>query len=341
MHNGVWSTKKNSKGAYDPQVGEAAKANAAIADRSMQFSEQYFKDYVAPMLEEMTSSTHQAQQNENELYADNRADQQLARKRYQEYGIPAENKYYQMADEYSAPQEEQRQAGLALGDVRTAQAGQKATMQRSLAGMGIDPTSPAAIAAMGDMAVMGSAAEAGASTRARQAAKALGMQLTSDAANFGRGGQSAVLNFGQAASGNTTAGASVSGAGLSGANSGAGVVQNGYGLGLKGYGANLDAYTSLNNTSMQINAQANAGLGKFLGTAAGALMPSDRRLKKNIMRVGEFGEFNLPLYTFDYIWEPDGTGNTGVMAQDILPFIPEAVSHDAAGFYRVDYSRLR
>jgi len=64
---------------------------------------------------------------------------------------------------------------------------------------------------------------------------------------------------------------------------------------------------------------------------------SDRRLKTNVARVGTT-VFGLPLYRFSYL------GNdrrfTGVMAQDVLAVRPDAVSRDAAGFYRVDYGML-
>lgn len=341
-----YACKKDAKGAYDPQVGAAAAANTALAERAQSFSEDYYTKYITPMLEQMTGASKDTQDNQNKLFADNLADMQTARERYQKFGIPAEEKYFKMANDYSSKEEEQRQAGLAIGDQRTAQASQQGQMNRQLASIGIDPTSPAAISAMGDMAVMGAANQAGAATRARQAAKSLGMQITSDAANFGRGGQSAVLGFGQAASGNTNAAFGTASGALAGANSGAGVAQTAQQIGLKGYGANLDAYTSLNKASMDAQAQSQAGLGNFLGTIGAAAMPaaglfSDRRLKTDIMQVGTLGEFDIPIYNFRYLWQEPGVLQQGVMAQDVLPHIPEAVILDVAGFYRVDYSKLR
>jgi hypothetical protein len=64
---------------------------------------------------------------------------------------------------------------------------------------------------------------------------------------------------------------------------------------------------------------------------------SDRRLKTNIARIGAT-VFGLPLYRFSYLG-----GNamfTGVMAQDVLGVMPQAVSRDATGFYSVDYGML-
>jgi hypothetical protein len=265
----LYHTKKDAKSSYDPQIGEAAKASAALADRSVKFSEDFYNQHIAPLLDAQTQQSATSAANENALFASNMADMQQQRDRYNKYGIPAEDRYYKMANEYSSADEEQKQAGLAIGDVRAANAGAASTMNRQLASLGIDPTSPAAIAARNDNLVMGAAAEAGAANRARQAAKTLGMQISADAANFGRGGTSQVLGFGGAASGNTQGALGAASTGLAGANSSAGVVQSGYGLGLKGYAQNLDAFTSRANAQTQANAQSAAGFGKLLGTAAG------------------------------------------------------------------------
>jgi len=261
---------KKGANKYDPQVGAAAAKNAEIAEKSMQFSEDYFNKYMAPLINEMTAQSADTRKNENELYASNKKSMDQAQQRYEQYGIPAEDRYFKMVDEYSAPQEEERQAGLAIGDARVAQQGQRQQLNRSLAGLGIDPTSPAAMAAMSDQAVLGAATETGAANRARAAAKTLGMQLSSDAANFGRGGQSSTLAFGQAAQGNTAASAATGGAAVGSAGSGAGVVQNGYGLGLKGYGANLDAYSGMAQQAKAQAGAAAAGIGNMLGSLGAA-----------------------------------------------------------------------
>lgn len=334
--------KKDSAPSYDPQVGEAAKANAAIAERSMQFSEDYYNKYVAPLLEEMTAASKSTRANQDELFSQNMQDLQMQRDRYQKYGVPAEDRYFNAVDQYSSKEEEERQATAAIGDVRTAAAGQKAQMDRTLASRGINLTSPAAIMAQSDMAVANAAAEAGAANRARTAAKALGLQLTSDAANFGRGGQSSVLAFGQAASGNTNAALGATTTGLGAAGSGAGVVQNGYSLGLKGYGQNLSAYTSLQSSATQQNAQADAGFGNFLGTVIGAGITkySDRRLKRNIVRVGKLRN-DINVYAYNYLWDAaDAPKHIGVMADEVEHVIPAAVITDEHGYKSVDYSLL-
>jgi hypothetical protein len=65
--------------------------------------------------------------------------------------------------------------------------------------------------------------------------------------------------------------------------------------------------------------------------------PSDRLLKTDISQVGSL-RADIPLYRFRYI---DGAETyVGVMAQDVLPVMPEAISTNDDGFMLVDYSKL-
>jgi hypothetical protein len=71
--------------------------------------------------------------------------------------------------------------------------------------------------------------------------------------------------------------------------------------------------------------------------AAAPTASSDRRLKTDIVAVGMLGA-GIPLYRFRYIGQQEVY--VGVMAQDVLPLVPEAVITDASGYMRVDYQRL-
>jgi hypothetical protein len=64
---------------------------------------------------------------------------------------------------------------------------------------------------------------------------------------------------------------------------------------------------------------------------------SDIRLKADVSEVGA-KVMGLPLYQFRYL---DGTDRfEGVMAQDVIAKMPEAVIMGDDGYYRVDYARL-
>jgi hypothetical protein len=95
--------------------------------------------------------------------------------------------------------------------------------------------------------------------------------------------------------------------------------------------AQLQGQQNAANASAQ-NAGIN-GLMSGLGSAAGmAGMFSDRRLKKNIKKIGESN--GTPWYEFDYIW---GGHMIGVMADEAPS---EAVSVHPSGFLMVDYSKV-
>jgi hypothetical protein len=64
---------------------------------------------------------------------------------------------------------------------------------------------------------------------------------------------------------------------------------------------------------------------------------SDIRCKTDVRQIGTTAH-DLPLYTFKYIGEDDVY--EGVMAQDVLAVMPEAVSIAADGYYRVHYDLL-
>jgi len=77
------------------------------------------------------------------------------------------------------------------------------------------------------------------------------------------------------------------------------------------------------------------GLGVGLG-AASILKFSDRRLKKNIHKIGQLRN-GLNVYTFNYIW--DDHKYIGVMADEVKEIAPHAVIN-INGFDHVDYSEI-
>jgi len=98
---------------------------------------------------------------------------------------------------------------------------------------------------------------------------------------------------------------------------------------------------------------AGQGLG-LLGSAIGwnpttgmwnapSMMPSDMRLKENIRKVGQVNK-DIGLYTWK--WNEKGkelAGNNpelGVLAQEVMKTMPEAVLLSDNGYYKVDYSQI-
>lgn len=73
-----------------------------------------------------------------------------------------------------------------------------------------------------------------------------------------------------------------------------------------------------------------SGAGNFLSFL------SDRRLKKNIVRVGE--KIGLNVYAFEYLWSPKKY--VGYMAQEVEKLYPSAVGETLGGFKYVNYGAL-
>lgn len=95
-----------------------------------------------------------------------------------------------------------------------------------------------------------------------------------------------------------------------------------------------------NSINQRIGAE-NAAIANALGQAGGmgasmAMKFSDRRLKRNVQRIGT-GTMGLPLYRFQYLWGEQGEG---YMADEVASVAPHAVVVGAGGFAMVDYSAL-
>lgn len=124
--------------------------------------------------------------------------------------------------------------------------------------------------------------------------------------------------------------------------------------------ASIRSATPIQNPTFQATAQSNAGSTDVAGNiyksasldaansnnfmnglfslGSAAVMASDRRLKRDIARVGETPRMKLPLYTFRYLWSD--ILHVGVMAQEVLAVRPDAVLTDRDGFMAVNYAAL-
>ena len=67
------------------------------------------------------------------------------------------------------------------------------------------------------------------------------------------------------------------------------------------------------------------------------LIYSDVRLKREVLLLETLSN-GINLYRYQYRWSD--TEYVGVMAQEVAAVVPEAVSTDADGYFRVDYRRL-
>lgn len=87
-----------------------------------------------------------------------------------------------------------------------------------------------------------------------------------------------------------------------------------------------------------VSAQEDAQDQQTMGTLvmAAAMIFSDSRLKRSIKKIGELAN-GLNIYSYVYLW---GEHAVGVIAQEVIKIIPDAVVKHKSGFYMVDYSKV-
>jgi len=80
-----------------------------------------------------------------------------------------------------------------------------------------------------------------------------------------------------------------------------------------------------------------------VGTLMKAGLFSDKKLKENIKPIGKSANGHN-LYTWDWNEKAKNLGidspSTGVIAQEVMKYMPEAVFKDASGYYKVNYGVL-
>lgn len=79
------------------------------------------------------------------------------------------------------------------------------------------------------------------------------------------------------------------------------------------------------------------GIGAIGASMFQPMKISDRRLKRDIRKVGELAK-GIGLYAYRYLWP--STVQVGVMADEVGARIPEAVELGSNGFFRVNYGKL-
>lgn len=88
------------------------------------------------------------------------------------------------------------------------------------------------------------------------------------------------------------------------------------------------------NARMGGSSGMNSGLFNLAGSLIGRY--SDRRLKRNIERIGTH-KLGIGIYKFEYVW---GEPSIGVMADEVRKVMPDAVMTQPNGFDMVDYGKL-
>lgn len=261
----------------DPNIGLAQKKLAEI-------SEEYLNSWKTEVWPSMKEATLKQEARADEQFALDKEMQMkqieasdIAMKEYQEKGAPLREALYKEAEAAGGEDEVNRQAALAVGDVKSQFGLQDQATERQMKSYGIDPTAGRYQGQARTQNVMEAATTAAAATKARDAATQLGWAKKMDAAGLAQG------QFGNQASSTglaLTAGGQALGAGqlaignygamgnsMSQANTGA---MGGWGqvgsLGIQKYNADINAYSA----QQQAEATKSAGLSSGIGALAGA-----------------------------------------------------------------------
>jgi hypothetical protein len=335
--------------APDPNIGLAQQKLAEI-------SEEYLNQWKTEVWPAMKEATLKQEVRADEQFALDKemqlkqiAASDIAMKEYQEKGTPLRAALYKEAQEAGGAADVEKQAALAVGDVKDQFGIQTEAGRRQMASYGIDPTSGRFQGLDRSAGVMQAATTAAAATKARDAAKQLGWAKKMDAAALAQGqfGNQAsstglalqagtqALGAGQTTIGNYGALGSSMNQANTGAMSGWGQVGT---LGVQKYNADVNAY----NAQQQANATSSAGLGSAIGTLGAAYIKygSDVRIKENVKYEGKTPN-GVNIYSFEYkdeFKDKWGYGRfRGVMAQEV----PEAAEVGDDGYLVVDYSKVQ
>lgn len=226
-------------------------------------------------------------------------------------------------------------AAEAAADARAGSTQQMNALVRQGLRYGYSPEKLAAMAA--EQAGANASSVASAMTNARNNQRNVGWARKMDAAGLGRnltgasqGAYGLSINAGNSAVNNTMQPGNQL---LTGMNQGANIINQGQQTRVQGLTSAMNAQAQSGGGSGM------AGLGSLLGGAAAIapLFMSDRRLKKNIKRVGVDEKTGLNLYEFEY---KDAPRYRGVMADEVEEVMPEAVVRDKNGLAAVNYDAL-
>jgi hypothetical protein len=251
----------------DPQIGQAAMANAELAKEAMQYYRE--RDAAqAPRQAKMDALTENLanQQLDSSQFNDRAAREQFDR--YRAYGIPAENAMYADAAGYDSKDALDKAAGSAATDVDVAMAGAADAQRRNMARSGVNPADGRALSMERDTATQGALAKASAMTNARDQRRQMGIMLRKDAASFGRGATgTAAQTFGTSMAAGGQASGAV-GAAIGSANQTAQMMGTGFNLGIQGNGSAGSILNQEYGNQIKAAGDASSSTASLAGTAA-------------------------------------------------------------------------
>jgi hypothetical protein len=278
---------KGGKDAFGPQIDQAvnhgntaANQAASYGNSADNFANNYYESHVRPALNNAATQAGVSQYGLNRAGANDLAVQSGQAGLANGKGLAAQNTLYDQAANYNSPEEFERQAALAKGDVGQAEANQQLATQQRANSYGIDPTSGQSQALSAQNQVSNVATEAQAMNNARNAARQLGMQLNAQAAGQANQNVSNAISAGQGVGAAAQGAFGVASGNVNTQNAGASVPLQGKSMGIQAsqaaggiYNSQLSSLASLGNQSL-VSSQDNKSntvnsVGQGIGQAMG------------------------------------------------------------------------
>lgn len=313
-------------------TNKATRSMERLGNRQLKFARNMYKD-AKPQMQEIAGLQIEAQQNQNKQGVD-----------YYDYMKstyrPLEQEIVANAREFNTDAYREQLAGKAASDAGLAFSRTQAANERSMASMGVNPNSGRFAGLSNASGLAQAATRAAAMSGTRVQADQIGYGRMMDAAGMGKGlPATSVAAFNSASNAGLAAGNALQSAGqnyMANSAIGVGTIGSGHEMNINGLSNVLNAQT---NAYVNSNDSFLGDLGGILGAGAGLITAfSDRRLKRNIEKVGVDAATGLNLYKFTYVNDPD-THYIGVMADEVEPIYPDAVV-ERDGYKAVNYAKL-
>lgn len=305
--------------------------NAQLAENARQYDQNYTS--LKPVVDASVRLQEQAYEQGNKNYEALDSEGRPIQRQMRDYALGAG-----LSDAHQAQVDEA--ANKALADARAGNTQQANMIARQGLRYGWSPEKMAAME--GQLATGNTQSQVAAANAARTNERDKIFGRMGDVYNTyaGLGSQApAFYNAGSAAGGTASNVAlGTSGQYLNGMTAGNNTTMAGQGLKMSGLGSVMNAQANVYGASQgggsPLMGLAGAALG---GWAQSGFSMSDRRVKENIVQVGEYTN-GLPKYEFNYQGDP--IRYRGVMAQDVEPRFPDAIVHTGEGYMAVNYRAL-
>lgn len=278
--------KGSSAPSADPNIGIAALKQAQLGEDWLSIAKEQFdvanerNDKLDALTTEVTADQLDASKQAQQWAAEDRS-------RYKSVFQPLQDEFIETANNWDSKERQDTVAAEAKADVINNAAAASAQRSRSMAAMGVSPTSGRYAGVERAADTNTALAAAGAENNARSTTRKEALALKSDAINMGNGLPSqAASSLGLGVSAGSSA-AGTTATSNNAYNSSVGILQSGYGTAMSGYASQAQTLSSLYGQQLQayqLNQQ-NSGsflgtLGSIAGTAAGAII-SDENLKED------------------------------------------------------------